>query len=71
MGQSDKIPDELYGVVTLDTDADGNDLVAAYGKTTLYLYRVKGTEIVPYTRIHKPLGHHILTVDAFDLDGDG
>jgi hypothetical protein len=61
----------VYGVVTLDTDAEGNTLVATYGKTTLYLYRVKGTEIVPFTRINKPLEHHILGVQAMDIDGDG
>ena len=70
VGQSDKIIDEVYGVVTVDTDAEGNSLVAAYGKTTLYLYRVKGTEIVPFTRIVKPLEHHILDVYAMDIDGD-
>jgi hypothetical protein len=71
VGQSDKILDEVYDVVTLDTDAEGNALVATYGKTTLYLYRVKGTEIVPFTRINKPLEHHILGVQAMDIDGDG
>ena len=71
VGESDKILDELYGVVTVDTDAEGNTLVVAYGKTTLHLYRVKGTEIVPFTRISKPLDHHILSVHALDIDGDG
>ncbi|TFH31845.1 MAG: VCBS repeat-containing protein [Deltaproteobacteria bacterium] len=71
MGQSDKILDELYGVVTVDTDAQGSTLVATYGRTTLYLYRVKGTEIVPFTRISKSLDHHILSVYALDIDGDG
>ena len=71
VGQSDKILDELFGVVTVDTDAEGNALVVAYGKTTLYLYRVKGTEIVPYTRISKPQEHHFLSVHALDIDGDG
>ena len=71
VGQSDKILDEVYGVVTVDTDAEGNTLVAAYGKTNLYLYRVKGTDIVPYTRISKPLNHHFLNVCAMDIDGDG
>jgi len=61
----------LYGVVAVETDAEGNALVAAYGKTTLHLYRVKGTEIVPFTRIAKPLEHHILDVHALDIDGDG
>ncbi len=63
-GESDKIIDELYGVVTLETDGQGSTLVAAYGKTTLHLYRVKGTEVFPFTRIAKPLDHHILSVSA-------
>ena len=71
VGQSDKILDELYGVVTVDADAEGNALVAAYGKTTLHLYRVKGTEILPGTRISRPIDHHILSVHAMDIDGDG
>ena len=71
VGESDKIIDELYGVVTVDTDAQGSTLVAAYGKTTLYLYRVKGTELVPYARINKPQEHHFLSVYALDIDGDG
>ena len=71
VGESDKILDELYGVVTVDTDAQGSTLVAAYGKTTLHLYRVKGTDVVPYTRVSKPLAHHILSVHSLDIDGDG
>jgi hypothetical protein len=45
--------------------------VAAYGRTTLYLYRVKGTEITSYTRISRPLDHHFLGVSSLDIDGDG
>ncbi len=71
VGLSGKIFDELYGVTTVDSDADGNALVAAYGKTTLYLYRVKGNDFIPSTRISKPLDHHILSVYAMDIDGDG
>jgi hypothetical protein len=71
VSQSDKIPDEVYGVVAGDRDAEGNDEIIAYGKSTLYLYRIKGTEILPYTRISRPLQHHFLGVEAFDLDGDG
>jgi hypothetical protein len=71
VGQSGKIMDELYGVVTVDADAEGNALVASYGKTALYLYQVKGTEVVPFTRISLPLEHHILGVSAMDIDGDG
>jgi hypothetical protein len=32
---------------------------------------VKGTEIVPFTRIGKSLDHHFLSVYSFDIDGDG
>jgi len=71
IGQSDKIADELYGVVTGDIDRDGNGEVIAWGKNILYIYRVKGTEVVPFSRITKGLSHHILNVDAADLDGDG
>jgi len=71
VGESGKILDEVYGVVTVGTDAEGNALVAAHGKTTLYLYRVKGTEISLFTRISKPMDHHILGVCAIDIDGDG
>lgn len=71
VGESGKINDELYGVAAVGTDAEGNALVAAYGKTTIHLFRVKGTEVLPYTRISKPLSHHILDVCAMDIDGDG
>jgi len=71
VGGSDKILDELYGVVTVDADAEGNALVVAYGKTTLHLHRVKGTEILPSTRISRPMDHHFLSVHAMDIDGDG
>ena len=71
IGQSDKIADELYGVVAGDVDAEGNGEVIAWGKNVLYLYRVKGTEIVPFTRVTKERSYHILSVDAADLDGDG
>jgi hypothetical protein len=71
VGESDKILDELYGVVTVDTDSQGSTLVAAYGRTTLHLYRVKGTEVVSHARISKPLDHHILGVYSLDIDGDG
>jgi hypothetical protein len=71
VGQSVKIADEIYGVVTVGTDPEGNPLVAVYGRTNLYLYRVKGTEIAPFTRITKPLDHHFLSVAAMDIDGDG
>jgi len=70
-GQSDKIPDEIYGVVAGDVDDAGNGEVIAYGRYTIYIYRVKGEEIVPYTRISRPLQNHFVGVDAIDLDGDG
>jgi hypothetical protein len=71
VSRSDKIPDELYGVVTGDVDAEGNGEVLAFGRKTIYIYRVKGTELLPYTRITRGLPGHILNVEAVDLDGDG
>ena len=71
VSRSDKIPDELYGIVAGDVDTEGNGEVFAFGKRTLYIYRVKGKELLPYTRITKGLPGHILNVEAVDLDGDG
>jgi hypothetical protein len=71
VGQSDKIADEIQGVVAGDVDADGNGEVVAFGKHILYIYRVKGTEILPFFRVSRGASHHFLNVDAIDLDGDG
>lgn len=71
VSQSDRIPDEVYGIVTVEADADGNGLVAAYGKRAIFLYRVKDKELLPYTRLQRPLDNHILSVAAIDIDGDG
>jgi hypothetical protein len=71
VSRSDKIPDELYGVVTGDVDAEGNGEVLAFGRKIIYIYRVKGKELLPYTRITRGLPGHILNVEAVDLDGDG
>jgi YD repeat-containing protein len=71
IARSDKIPDELHGVVTGDVDAEGNGEVLAFGRRTIYIYRVKGKGLLPYTRITKGLPGHILNVEAVDLDGDG
>jgi len=71
VGQSDKIADEIYGVVAGDVDADGNGEVVTWGRHTIYVYRVKGNEILPYTRISRGLQDHFLNVEAIDLDGDG
>ena len=70
-GQSDKIADEIYGVVAGDVGADGNGEVVTWGRNTIYVYRVKGDEILPYTRISRSVQNHFLNVDAIDLDGDG
>jgi len=70
-GQSDKIADELYGVVAGDLDADGNGEVIAWGRNTIYVYRVKGNEVLPYARISRSVQNHFLNVEAIDLDGDG
>ena len=71
IAQSDKIADELFGVVAGDTDEAGNGEVIAYGASTIHIYRVKGNDLSPYTRITRPRQHHFLNVDAVDLDGDG
>ncbi len=71
VAQSDKIPDEIYGVVAGDIDAEGNGEVIAYGKDTLYIYRVKGEEILPYTRVSRSFKNHFVGVEPIDLDGDG
>jgi len=71
VGQSDKIADEIYGVVAGDVDADGNGEVVTWGRSTIYIYRVKGNEVLPYTRISRSIQNHFLNVDAVDLDGDG
>ncbi|MBP2679264.1 MAG: integrin-like repeat protein, partial [Deltaproteobacteria bacterium] len=71
IGQSDKIADEIYGVVAGDVDADGNGEVVTWGQNTIYVYRVKGNEVLPYTRISRSNQNHFLNVEAIDLDGDG
>jgi hypothetical protein len=42
-----------------------------FGRHAIYVYRVKGNEIFPYTRIARSTSHQILNVEAVDLDGDG
>ncbi len=71
ISESDKIVDELYGVATIEADKEGNGEVVAYGKRTLYFYRVKGKEFLPAGRIVKGPEIHILSVDTADADGDG
>jgi hypothetical protein len=71
VGHSDKIADEIYGVVAGDVDADGNGEVVTWGRNTIYVYRVKGDEILPYTRISRSIQNHFLNVETIDLDGDG
>ena len=71
VGQSDKIADEIVGVVAGDVDADGNGEVVLWARSTIYVYRVKGDEILPYTRISRSAQNHILNVETIDLDGDG
>jgi hypothetical protein len=71
VSESDKIADALYGVVAGDVDAEGNGEVVAFGQNTIYVYRVKGSEILPFLRISRGISHHFLNVEAVDLDGDG
>ena len=70
VAQTTKIPDEIYGVVAGNIDSEGNGEVIAYGKQTIYIYRVKGEEILPYTRVSRTIHDHILSIDAVDLDED-
>jgi hypothetical protein len=70
VGQSDKIADEIHGVVAGDVDPDGNGEVVAWGRNTIYVYRVKGNEILPYTRVSRSVQNHFLNVETIDLDGD-
>ena len=70
-GQSDKIADELYGVATLGAGAEGESVIVSWGSNILYFHRVKGTEILPLSRITKERNTHILHADAADIDGDG
>ncbi|HBO68864.1 MAG TPA: hypothetical protein DD658_01420 [Deltaproteobacteria bacterium] len=71
VAESGRIADELYGIVSGDVDSEGNGEVVAYGKKILHLYRVKGSELLPFTRITEGLPDHIFNVEAVDLDGDG
>jgi hypothetical protein len=71
VSQSDKIADEIYGVVAGDVDADGNGEIVTWGRNTIHVYRVKGNEILPYTRISRSIQNHFLNVETIDLDGDG
>jgi len=71
VGQSDTIVDELYGVTALGTGAEGEMETVAWGRNILYFHRVKGTEVLPISRITKGLTFHFLHVEAADVDGDG
>ena len=71
VGESDKIADEVTGIVAGDVDSEGNGEIMAFSRYFIYVYRVKGNEILPYTRITRSLSHQILNVEAVDLDGDG
>ena len=71
VGQSDKITDELYGVTAMETGPDGESEVVAWGSNVLYFYRVKGAQVLPFSRITMERKYHFLNVEAADLDGDG
>ncbi|HWS16121.1 MAG TPA: hypothetical protein VN450_08025, partial [Candidatus Methylomirabilis sp.] len=61
----------LYGVTALDSGPEGEGLVVSWGSNVLYFYRVKGAEVLPFSRITKERMVHFLNVDAADIDGDG
>ena len=71
VGHSDKITDELYGVTALESGASGESEVVTWGSNILYFYRVKGAQVLPFSRITKERKYHFLSVDAADVDGDG
>ena len=71
VGQSDKIADELYGVTATGFLPGGESEIVAWGSNVLYFYRVKGTEVLPFSRITKEGKYHFLNVEAADVDGDG
>lgn len=71
VSESGMITDEIHGVVVGDVDPKGNGEVIAYGNRILYLYRVRGEDLLPHTRISDGLPDHIVNVEAVDLDGDG
>ena len=73
IAQSDKVPDELYRVAIADVDGDGEPEIVATGKRTVWFFKVKGKEIVPFPplRIARRLGSQLLNVEIFDADGDG
>lgn len=71
VAESGNIPDELHGVVSGSVDSEGNGEIVAYGMKGIHLYRVSGTEILPFARITEGLPNQILNVEAMDIDGDG
>lgn len=72
-GASDKVPTELYRIASGDLDGDGETELVAAGGRTIFFYKVKGNEVVPFppTRIVRDTGHHLLNVEVLDADGDG
>jgi len=52
-------------------DTEGNGEIVAFGQHSIYVYRVKGSEVLPYTRVTRGISHHFLNVETVDLDGDG
>lgn len=71
IAQSEAVADELVGVVAAGPAAGGAAEVVAYGRRTLYFYRIEGDRILPAARITKPNNYHFLNVEWFDVDGDG
>lgn len=71
ISESGKVLDELYGVAALAADPEGNGEIVAYGKRTLYFYRVAGRNLTLVARVDRGVLQHILDAGAVDVDGDG
>jgi hypothetical protein len=68
---SDKIPDELFRIGSGDLDGDGTPEVAAIGIRKLWVYKVKGDDVLPFRKMERDHSHLFLNVEMADIDGDG